>query len=240
MRAPWRPGDPLVEAHTDYARLKRHALYEAAKRGADADAAAELCWAVVKEELIVGWHRQYADLQRPPIIVAPAVALGATSNALARTFARWLGDQIECPVEIEIIQSNAAVRRDLIPGGYKRLVLEPLYEGPVEEGREYILADDMCSWGGTLASLRGFLIERGGAVVTMTSLATPDGRPRQISLDPATCDEVYNAHNGQLADLVREELGYEASCLTQAEARFLLDRANLDAVRKGLSEARNE
>ena len=240
MRIPWPPDFPSVLTHTDYNRLKSNPLYERAKRYADADAAVDLCYEVAIEELIYGLYGRYSVMQPVPLVLAPSVAPGETNNALARGYASWLAEEIGCELETEIIQWNAAVKRDLIPGGYQRLVLEPLYEGPVRDGREYILADDMCSSGGTFASLRGFVESNGGRVILMTSLATPDGWPRQISLDPATRDEVYTAHGGQLAELIEEELGYEAACLTEAEARYLLNRASVDAIRKGLAEARGQ
>ncbi|HEY0027421.1 MAG TPA: phosphoribosyltransferase [Allosphingosinicella sp.] len=218
--------------------MRRHRRYEAAKTRADAEEAVNLCYEVADEQLMLCLDGEFCGRNPPPLIVAPSVAPEETNNALARTYAAWLADQLDGELATDIIQVNTAVKRDFITERYARLVQEPEFEGPVVAGRDYILADDVCTSGGTLASLRGFIENNGGRVIFMTSLATGGGADVQVSLAPATRDEVYGAYDGGLAELVLEELGYEAECLTEAEARYLLDRASLEAIRKGVASAK--
>lgn len=240
MRRPWLPNLPMLRPHTSYRELRAHPRYEDAKRRVDAEQAVNLCFEVCDENLMFWMDRSYAGRDPPPIIVAPSLPPGETNNALARTYAAWLADQLDAEVATNIVQTNAAVKRDLITGTYARLVQEQLYDGPVEANRDYILADDMCTSGGTFASLHGFIREGGGRVIYLTALANGNGYPAPVAIEPVTEHAVLTAHDGQLAELVLEELGYEAACLTEAEARYLLDRASIDAIRKGLAAARAE
>lgn len=237
MRLEWPANFPDLRTHGAYEALKGHHNYKPAKKAADVDAAVTVCETFTDGD---GLQHMYDRClgNPPPIVVAPAVALGETNNALARTYASWLAEQLGLQLETEILQVNTAVKRDLITTPYNRLVRDPIFEGPVIPGRRYALADDVCTLGGTLASLAGFIRGQGGEIIYLTSLATSDGNPRRISLAPETRNAIYGKYDGRLAELIEKDLGYEACCLTEAEAQYLLARPSFDAIRKGLSKAR--
>jgi hypothetical protein len=239
MRHPWPAELPPLKPHTSYATLKAHPRYEDAKRRGDADQAVNLCYELYNEQVMLWLDASFNDREPPVIVVAPSLPPGETNNALARSYALWLASQLGGEYAEDIIQSNAAVKRDLITSTYARLVQEQLYEGPVLAGRDYILADDMCTSGGTLASLHGFVRDGGGCVVCATSIANGSGDQVPLAIEPDTLEDILTAFGGHLAEVVVEELGYEVACLTEAEARFLLDRASVDAIRKGIAAARS-
>ena len=218
--------------------LFQHHRYERAKYFSDAAAAYDLCLALANDEIMFPLWDELLAIEPRPLVVAPSKPIGETSNALGRGYASWFAKEMSCEWERGIVQINR-VSRDRERSRYVRLVHEPLYEGPVEEGRSYIIADDVCTMGGTMAALRGFIESRGGMVILTTALAAGDGAPIKISLDGATELGLINAHDGGLSALVNAELGYDVSCLTEAEGRFLLERASLDAVRAGIRQARH-
>ncbi|NJR80071.1 phosphoribosyltransferase [Sphingomonas sp. 36D10-4-7] len=212
--------------------------YEQAKRHADARRAVELCEDLCSEKVIGELYDLGCDTDPPAIVVAPAMPVGETRNALGRGFAAWLARETSLGVETRIVQTNA-VKRDLITNPYQRLAHSPTFEGPVQQGGSYILADDVFTMGGTLAALRGFIESRGGNVVAITTIAEKEGLHVPISLDPETKTALYAVHGGVLASLVPQRIGFGLDCLTQPEGRFLLREPSADAIRAGLDRARD-
>ena len=53
-----------------------------------------------------------------------------------------------------------------------QLFSRPKFTGPVEQGRPYIIVDDVSTSGSTLAAPRDYIESKGGKVVAASSLAT--------------------------------------------------------------------
>lgn len=172
----------------------------------------------------------------PPIIVAPRGSIHESKNALALGYALWLADDLGWPASIEIGQT-VSVNRDFVTDNWFRLVHQPEFYGNVSEGRTYVLADDVLHMGGTLASLRGFILSKGGRVICATALAH-GSYGQQFALAEATRVRVESALGGDLAAIIREELGYEVAGLSEPEAQFLLTCPSADSIRNGISGAR--
>lgn len=111
--------------------------------------------------------------------------------------------------------------------------------GQVEAGRPYILADDVCAMGGTLASLRGYIETNGGKVLGMTVLASGSGENVQISLVGDTFTRLTTHWNGELATAYHQEIGHGLEFVTEPEGQFLLRCPSYDGFRAGIDGARN-
>lgn len=242
-RRPWPRNFPPVLAHcaweapSGFPILPDHPKYWPAKKRRNTSAALVVCEAVAREETLEQiWDIGFGNPS--PIIAVPALTLNETQNVLAIGYAKWLADEMGWEVARETFQAKT-VSRDFNIDGWFRLVNQPAFYGKIEEGRRYIVADDVCTMGGTIAELRGYIESQGGCVICATTLATRDGNNVKISLAAETLRELNGALNGQLAKVVRTELGYDISCLTEAEGQFLLRCSSIDALRAGIDGARD-
>jgi hypothetical protein len=240
MRVPWNGELPpiLVNAPWDCEGkgLADHPAYWPAKRKRDAKAAVELCEAIVLEEHLETLYDLTFGLE--PLVVAPTPTLHETQNALARAFAGWLSVKMNWRLERNIYQAKT-ISRDFNTNGWFRIVNEPEFYGQVEVGRPYIIADDVCAMGGTLASLRGYIETNGGKVLGMTVLASGDGGNVQISLVGNTFAGLTSKWEGRLFAEYPREIGHALECVTEPEGRFLLRCPSYDAFRAGIDGARN-
>ena len=226
MRKPWPDDFPLLFCHAAWFSgdpnvrcLPDHSQYAAAKRRRDAKAALRVCDDVINERTLDFIFDACSGL-RKPAVVSPASTIGSSQNALAVGYGRWLALEMSWDVCDTIFQSKTN-SRDFVKDNWFRLANEPEFYGHVEAGRHYVIADDVCSLGGTIASLRGFIESQGGHVICMTSLACGDGQHAQISLASGTLSRLTALYDGRFTAAFRRELGYEPECLTEREGRFL-------------------
>ena len=130
-------------------------------------------------------------------------------------------------------------KRDYVSDNWYRLANEPEFYGSVEAGRRYVIADDVCTSGGTMASLRGFIESQGGRVTCMTTLASRDGSHAQISHAEGTLHRFTGVYGSSIQSVFREEIGHELDCLTEHEGRFLERCQSVDEFRARVHGARN-
>ncbi len=189
LRVPWSTGFPPIHVHARWeesgyvgAILPDNPKYWPAKTKRDARAALAVCEEVAREAVLEAlFDVCYSGPDDPsPIVVAPAAAPYETQNALAVTYARWLAHEMGWEVERNIYQAKT-VSRDFVTDGWFRLVCQPAFYGEVRAGRRYVIADDVCTTGGTIASLRGFIEVNGGCEIAATALASKFGHPVPIS-----------------------------------------------------------
>ena len=244
VRAPWPPNFPPVYVHTAWeapdaagSALPDHSSYWPAKKRRDFQAALKVCHDLVREDALNLVFDACQGNPPSPIVAVPALSLFETQNALAIGYGKWLANEMGWEVSETTFQGKV-VNRDFTTDGWFRLVQQPEFYGEIEPGRRYILADDVCTMGGTLASLRGFIYSKGGEVTCTTALASKNGSHVPISLAEDTLARLTDAHGGELAAICQMELGYEVACLTEAEGQFLLRCPSIDALRAGIDGAR--
>jgi len=123
--------------------------------------------------------------------------------------------------------------------GFGRLARQPIFDGDVIEGQEYLIVDDFIGMGGTIANLRGYVASKGGVVIGATVLT---GKPysAKISPDRSTLQELREKHGKELEDWWEKRFLHTFDCLTQSEARYLLKTENADRVRNKIAEAEQE
>lgn len=268
VRQPWgHPGDQSVRVHADLATMKGKsaasaaerndlkAITEAAKLGADSDAAALLVKRLFNDEAEDKLVDAIMAAGSPPIIVAPYPAFDdedgdgyrapsrGPQNMIPFTFASYLAERFGCDHDDQIVQAARVGRSKL--GPFPRFLWQPRFVGAVK-ARPYILADDVFTMGGTLAALRNHIVEGGGTVIGVTTLAHKDGFDQPFAIRRETLSQLRGEYDAGLDDLWMEKVGHGPECLSENEGqtliRFALSAdgsgvARLHALRDRLAEA---
>jgi len=225
--------DVLIHAVIDAGRsaVKKHLSYAAAKSG-DAEAAKDLVRSTINDDQVEAL-RCLLD-GRKPILVSVHAYESEGVNAIPEAFAEELAVRLGLEIDAGIVQTNVVSHTGA--SGYGRLARQPVFDGEVIPGAEYVMVDDFVGQGGTLANLRGFIESNGGAVLAAVTLT---GQPRsaKLSLDQTKLDELRDKHGADFEKWWQERFGYSFDCLTQSEARYLADSPDADTIRDRITEA---
>jgi hypothetical protein len=232
-RPPWDAFPPVVIVAEERA-VKQHQHYEQAKAGnvLDAATAAKLLAVDLVSEGAFEAVRQIAP---PGAFLVPVHAMeGAGFNRIPGAFAELLGEKLGLDVELGIIQGNIVNHTGA--SGWARMARAPIFSGAVMAGRRYALVDDFIGQGGTLANLRGHILDSGGVV---TGAVTLTGRPYSatLALHSATLEELRRTHGQEIENWWQHNFGYRFDGLTESEARYLLRAEDADTIRGKLAEA---
>jgi hypothetical protein len=243
MRTPWQNGFPPVLVQCAWqgenGGLADNVNYWPAKKKRDIDAANRLCADEVREAVFEEVYAICEDPSaRPPLVVAPSMNILESQNVLAIGYARYLAFEMGWDVAPYIFQAQS-VKRDFTTDGWFRVAHQPEFYGDVEEGRRYVIADDVCTMGGTIASLKGFIETKGGTVICTTAIAGPSYTAMPLAISEQTAFGLNAKADGAFAAAIEEELGHGIPCLTEPEGRFLLRCASPELFREGINGARN-
>lgn len=225
---------PDVVIHADEKAVKKHPLYEAAKTG-DAEAASDLIHDTFNPDAIEALRTLLNG--RKPILISAHAMEGEGVNAIPETFAEKLAEKLGLEVGSGIVQTNIVGHTG--SDGFGRLARQPLFDGDVTEGKEYLIVDDFIGMGGTIANLKGYIELKGGVVIGATALT---GKPysAKIAPDRNLLQEMRDKHGKELEDWWKERFSHTFDCLTQSEARYILRTENADRVRNKIAEAEQE
>jgi hypothetical protein len=236
-RTPWPPNFPAVIGQTSYQAMRNHAFYPAAKAGISNEAAISLVFDCVSE---AGTDRLREILgPTSPIVVAVHAEESAGRNKIPIAYAEVLADALGLVTEPGIVQSSVA-NHSGARSIYHRMVSQPTFAGPVQLGSAYLLVDDTCAAGGTLANLKGYIEQAGGSVVAMSVLALArHDHPYWISLAGSTLARLCYKHP-DLDSVWKREFGCGIDTLTEGEAGHLLKAPSVDLIRNRLADARRD
>jgi hypoxanthine phosphoribosyltransferase len=225
---------PDVVIHAGETAVKKHPLYEAAKTG-DAEAASDLINDTFNPDAIEALKALLHG--KKPILISAHAMEGEGVNAIPETFAEKLAEKLGLEVESGIVQTNIVGHTG--SDGFGRLARQPLFDGDVMEGKEYLIVDDFIGMGGTIANLKGYIELKGGIVIGATALT---GKPysTKIAPDRNLLQELRDKHGKELEDWWKERFAHTFDCLTQSEARYILKTENADRVRNKIAEAEQE
>ena len=231
-RAAW--GDfPKVIRNGDLGELSKEPEYQAAKKG-DSEAALSLVDRLVTDETV----NQLKDLigdERPRIL--PVLATEAAgNNKIPLAFAEVLADRLGLTVDTGIVQREKVSRTD--SGADHRLAFNPSFVGDVQPGEKYLIVDDTLTMGGTLASLRGYVENRGGKVVAASVMTAHHGAV-DLAVKPKMLAGIEAKHGQAMDAFWKENFGYGIDKLTQGEAGHLKAAASVDAIRDRIAAARH-
>jgi hypothetical protein len=197
--------------------------YQAAKTMADVGAAIEICRKAldkayryrVKRELEALSSKGYGQ----PILVAPCKP--TSKNVLAKTAAEFLGKKLKIDVDTDIREKPCPSRRD--SDRRAKFFNMPKFEGPVQQGRVYIMVDDMVTTGATLAELRSHIIRNGGHVGFCCSLASCDAMDKKLDPDSENvkrAQTIFSKLGETVQDYLKNATGLTPETLTNAEAGY--------------------
>ena len=224
MPSCWRPsGDTL--SHPEYA---------AAKAG-DAAAAARLADALVDLADLAEIRRLLDGKEDDqPVLVSAHAYERKGYNAIPAALAQLMSERVGSPFDADIVQTNIVDHTGA--DGYGRLARQASFDGEVTPGRAYVLVDDFIGQGGTLANLRGWVENNGGAVIYAVGLT---GKPYSARLSPTReqLHELREKHGPDFEKWWREQFGHTFDCLTQSEARYLSRSPDVDTIRNRLAAA---
>jgi adenine/guanine phosphoribosyltransferase-like PRPP-binding protein len=229
-RYPWDVFPP-VWIHAHESTVKQHPSYRAAKSG-DPDAAYLLVNALLNPIIV----EQLADTfarQKPTLVSAHAVEGGGV-NAIPEALADMLAQQLGWPTDNGIVQINIVAHTGA--DGFSRLARQAKFDGEAVAGKPYLLTDDFVGQGGTLANLRSHIMSKGGNVLGAIVLT---GKPHstKIALDGVTLQELRVKHGQQLEHWWIQRFGFRFDCLTESEARYLLNTPDVDRIRNQIIAA---
>lgn len=218
----------------DVPPVKAHAQYEQAKAGNVQDAAPAA--KRLAAEFVT--NQTIERIRRLPLngsLLVPVHALeGGGLNRIPGAFAELLAEELGSEVETGIVQANVVNHTGA--SGWARIARPPKFSGEVVAGRNYALVDDFIGQGGTLANLRGHIINGGGHVIGAITL-TGKEYSAKLALNGATLEELRRKHGQKAEKWWRQNFGHGFDGLTESEARYLIRAEDVDTIRAKLAEA---
>ena len=233
QRHPWLTFPP-VWIHSPEKTVKSHPHYTAGKAG-DSDSAYQLVKDCLSLEVIHSIHASFKT--RKPVIASAHAIERDGVNAIPEVLADLLGMHLGWQVDSSIVQSNIVAHTGA--DGFSRLARQARFEGSVESGEAYFLVDDFIGQGGTLANLRSFLISKGAHVIGASVLT---GKPysANLALSEETLKLLQTKHGPELEIWWRATFNFGYECLTESEARYLVNTPTIDRIRDRIAAAFQE
>lgn len=232
-RAPWGDFPPVIR-NGDLHASKKEPEYQAAKAG-NTPAAFNLVERLLTDDTVEKIRRRIRD-SKP--LVLPVLAVETSgNNKIPLAMAKVLAKRLNLEVESNIVQSERVGRTGT--DANHRLAFNPSFEGEVKTGQAYLIIDDTLLMGGTIASLRGYIENRGGRVVGVSVMDAQEGAV-DIAVKPKMLAAIENKHGPSMNQFWQETFGYGIDKLTQSEAGHLRRAASVDEIRDRLVKARHE
>jgi orotate phosphoribosyltransferase-like protein len=232
-RAKWG-NFPAVVSNAGLKSLANEPEYYAAKTG-NREAALTMVNRVLTDETIESVRcllDGLVDVRITPVLAEEANGQNKIPLLTAEVIAHRLGMEVEygiCQVE-RVYRTNSNADH--------RLAFSPTFDGEVMPGRSYFIVDDTLTMGGTLASLRGYIVNRGGHVPGAAVMTAHEGA-LNLPVSSAMLDRIRAKHGDEMNNYWNKEFGYEIDKLTQAEAGHLRAAASVDAIRTRIATARD-
>ena len=143
------------------------------------------------------------------------------TNAIPFALASLIAEDLGCEMDDKILQVARPGRSTLKK--FPRFLWQPAFGGVVRPDRAYIIVDDVCTNGGTLAALRSHIVANGGTVVAATTLAHTTGSSQPFPIERATQGMLRSFYGDALDGLWVQEIGHEIQCLTEGEGVGLVE-----------------
>lgn len=230
FRAPWNDDFPNAWIHAPEYSVKKHNFYQAAKAGS-VDAAVDLVLAMLSDDAI-GSLAEFGETREPVLVsvhAEEAVGVNAIPEVMADMLAKILGWELEqFVVQANVVNHTGA-------NGFARMARQAIFEGEITPKRHYLIVDDFIGQGGTIANLRGHIIQQGGSVIGATVLTGKD-YSAILALDSNRLNALRDQH-GQLEKWWEERFGFGFDCLTASEARYLIQTPESERIRSRIEES---
>jgi len=217
----------IIREFTDDARLKAHPDYKAAKAG-DATAAARLVRALVSDKSLQAARDRFGS----DAVYVPVMALESTGhNQIPNAMAQMYADATGAGKNVGIAQSNAAHHTGARP--LERMAVRPVFDGDVVAGKFYVLVDDVTTMGGTFSERADHIRAGGGEVAGIVSIVNAARTGDNLSPAPHTIKLI----DGRFGHAIEELFNVKPAALTRAEASYILNFKDADALRTSSTTA---
>jgi len=212
---------------------KNNPNYERAKQKGDSNAALQLVKAIVPSQKV---NELKIIIGRCNPLILPVHAIEEFgTNKIPAALAYYISVQLKLNLCSDIVQANKPQRTN--KGAFYRLSQYPLFDGAVQKGRNYVFLDDTLSMGGTLASLRGYIENKGGHVILAIALTGHDGAAL-LNIKDAMLIAIRNKHGDELDEWWKTEVGFGVDKLTQGEAGHLKKAPSIEEIRSRITADR--
>lgn len=114
------------------------------------------------------------------------------SYCLSRLFAQKVTKAFDLDLDDKIVRALSDNKMTHYDPGIERLLNKPVFEGDVQQGASYIIADDTVRTGGKAKALKNYIESRGGKVFCTVALSTPEGRDMDMSVSQQAVDSIKN------------------------------------------------
>ena len=228
--APWPVGFPKAFSHTTVSKVTGHPDYDAAKAG-NLDAARRLVADLVKPERLKELAERFPGAVVVPVEEVEAKGVNRIPYALAEAIAGHGLSMLGAP----IYQTSTFKRKDL--DAVARLKARKVFEGEVAAGRQYVLVDDILTQGGTVHELRTHIVNNGGEVVAVSSLAFSAGS-NIIAIQQDTIDSIVSRFGRERTEQLLRDHNVTGTleALTESEGRAIARFKSFDAFRTRLAD----
>jgi hypothetical protein len=215
-RFPWGQF-PRILAHTTRAAVEAHPAYPEAARG-DYPAARQLARDLAKPALWSG-RVDY---------VCPVVQFDSAGrwNAIPVALAELLAGEVGATLVAHVVREKATP--DPAATSAARLVQQSGFVGRIPKGT-YLICQDLCTFGSTIANLRGHIQHQGGTVVAATALATNIFGTTLVPDNTVLMGIAARFHHD--LSTITTQLGFDYDRLTAREAYFIYGLKNLESLR---------
>lgn len=224
VRYPWTDAFPDVVIHCGESAVKKHLRYAGGKSG-NMDAAIALIKDTLSHEAIAQLERLCKD--RHPVLISAHAQEREGVNIIPQTLAQVLQLKLGWPIEQSVVQQNVVNHTGA--DGFSRMARQASFSG-TPEAVDFVLVDDFIGQGGTLANLRGYLIDQGARVLCATVLT---GKAHSARVQQSADDlEKLRGKHGQLERWWIERFGFGFDCLTASETRYLINTEPTQRIRE--------
>jgi hypoxanthine-guanine phosphoribosyltransferase len=205
--------------YTSIDYLKRCYRYNAAKSGNIA-AAIKVCQKCINQDDINDIRRKYPESMLLPVI--------SNGSALALSLAMHIKLPIWC-----VCSASNRNRKNMY--AMERILNRPLFEGYIQKDRSYIIVDDVVTQGGTVMSLRQYVIDAGGRVDGVVAIAYAKGS-RTIVPTKESIEKLLSRFGTDIYDFFRDVGVSSPVQLSYSQIRYLLSFASIDNMREKAGE----
>lgn len=219
-RHSWSENLKEVITNTSYQSMIDNRELQIEGKSGNEEAAVELVDKLVNDKIVSQLVNQY-----PNAIVVPIPSIETADkkpNAIPLAYARKF-EKAGLQIADDIIEIDSAHHTG--KKSFKRVVNRPHFDGTIEQGREYIIVDDVFAMGGTINSMRNFIEDKGGKVVAVSTL-TPSVENSKIL---AITDENLNSlksidQKGDLLNAIRKlDIAENFETLTDPIGKYIVN-----------------
>jgi hypothetical protein len=171
-----------------------------------------------------------------PLILPILAQEEAGTNKIPLAMAHVIAHRLGLDVEHHIVQKEKVFRTN--SDANHRLAFNPTFDGHVYPGKVYLIVDDTLTMGGTIASLRGYIENRGGHVIGAAVMVAHQGS-LNMAIKPEMIKAIEAKHGNTMNDFWKETFGYGIDKLTQGEAGHLRKARSVDEIRDRIAAARD-